>query len=170
LTPHLVVYLNCPSASLLTPRLKRRGVSIETEIEYRVGPYFVLAVNVKKVDWKRLVKGAHKDVSETKSRWQGERKEDEGRWERPRGVVLSFFQLCYDLSKLTKFEVMAQVLAWCYYLHWSLYTPVCFLLYHTILGELFRNYFLATVSDGKVSLLYIVCLFVYSQPIVFCGT
>lgn len=27
-------------------RLKRRGVFIESEIEYRVGPYFVLAMNV----------------------------------------------------------------------------------------------------------------------------
>jgi len=136
---------------LLTPRLKRRGVSIETEIEYRVGPYFVLAVNVKEIDWVRIVKSAHKDVADAKSKWQQEQeegKEDEEKLERP-GVVLSFLQHCYGLSKLTRLEVMAQVLAWCYYLHWSLYTPLCFLLYHSILGELFRNYFLATVSDGK---------------------
>lgn len=146
---------------LLTPRLKRRGVSIETEIEYRVGPYFVLGVNVQKVDWKRLVRAAHRDVAETNSTWRRERLEEDGEnRERPRGVVMSFFQICYDLSKLTKFEVLAQVLAWCYYLHWTFYTPFFFVLYHTIMGELFRNYFLATVSDGK-TFGFVVFLFTF---------
>lgn len=141
------------SFRLLTPRLKRRGVTIETEIEYRVGPYFVLAVNVKKVDWRRLVKAANRDVEASKSRWKLEQEgknDDEKADVGPKGVIMSFLFLCYRLSQLTKFEVMAQFLAWCYYFHWALYTPICFLLYHSFLGELFRRYFLATVSDGKL--------------------
>jgi hypothetical protein len=137
----------------LTPRLKRRGVIIDTEIEYRVGPYFVLAVNVKKVDWRRLVKAAHRDVEEAKSRWkfeQEEKNDDEKADAKPQGVIVSFLCLCYRLTQLTKLEVMAQFLAWCYYFHCGLYTPFCFLLYHSFLGEVFRRYFLATVSDGKI--------------------
>jgi hypothetical protein len=139
--------------SLLTPRLKRRGVTIETEIEYRVGPYFVLAVNVKKVDWRRLVRAAHRDVEEAKSRWkleQEEKNDDEKTDVKRKGVIMSFLFLCYRLTQMTKFEVMAQFLAWCYNIHWGLYTPICFLLYCSFLGELFRRYFLATVSDGEI--------------------
>lgn len=131
--------------------MKRRGVSIETDIEYRVGPYFVLAVNVTKVDWRRLVKSAHRDVAEATRRWRKELEERDEEYadELPQGVIMSFLVLCYGLTKLTKFEVMAQLLAWCHYLHWVVYVPICHLLYHTVLGELFRRYFLATITDGK---------------------
>jgi hypothetical protein len=140
------------SPSLLTPRLKRRGVFIETEIEYRVGPYFVLAVNIKKVDWRRVVKAAYRDVTEAKSRWrreQQEKNDEENIEQKPRGVIMSFIVLCYALTKMTEFEVIAQFLAWCYYFHWAIFIPICFLLYHSFLGELFRRYFLASVTDGK---------------------
>lgn len=148
LTPNLLFMV-----SLLTPRLKRRGVTIETEIEYRVGPYFVLAVNVKKVDWRRVVRAAYRDVTEAKSRWrleQQEKNDEEKSQEKPRGVVMSFLVLCYALTKLTKFEVTAQFLAWCYHLHWTIFMPCCFFLYHSFMGELFRRYFLASVTDGKI--------------------
>ena len=143
------------SISLLTPRLKRRGVLIETEIEYRVGPYFVLAVNIKKVDWRRVVKAAYRDVTEAKSRWrreQQEKNEEENIEQKPRGVIMSFIVLCYALTKMTEIEVIAQFLAWCYYFHWAFFTPICFLLYHSFLGQLFRRYFLASVTDGKLAL------------------
>ena len=136
---------------LLTPRLKRRGVTIETEIEYRIGPYFVLAVNVKKVEWRRLVKAAFRDVSEAKNRWILEQEERNDEENKPVAAKphRSFLVSMYGLTKMTKFEAMAQFLAWCYHFHWAFYTPICFLLYHSFLGELFRRYFLATVSDGK---------------------
>lgn len=163
IVPHVVFH----ASRLLKPKLKKRGVTIETEIEYRVGPYFVLAVNVINVDWKRLVKTAHRDVATAKLKWkraQEERDDDklDATSEKDKNTVMPFLalcftlakrmpfiSLCYTLTKLTKFEVVAQFLAWCYLLPWFIYTPLCMVLYHSVLGSLFRRYFLATVSDGK---------------------
>ncbi len=54
--------------------MRRRGVTIETEIEYRNGPYFVLAVNVKTIDWLKLIKFTSKEVAERKYRWKEQQK------------------------------------------------------------------------------------------------
>jgi hypothetical protein len=147
----IAVQLSNDLYMLLKPRLKRRGIEIETEIEYRVGAFFVLGVNVKTVNWRRLVKTANRDVAERKSRWSKENEADEeGKETNQMGVVLSFVLLCYRLTRMTKYEVLAQYLAWCYYFHWIIYTPICFILYHTFLGGTFRDYFLTSVADGKL--------------------
>jgi hypothetical protein len=146
---------------LLTPRLKRRGVTIETEIEYRVGPYFVLAVNIETIDWGRLVKMTCRDVADRKSKWTDKQISDDSQEPMGRtGVLVSFVTLCYHLSRLTKYEVLAQVLAWLYYFHWVISTPICFVLYHCFLGSTFRTYFLSSVADGKIVLqlnVYPIC-------------
>ena len=135
---------------LLTPRLKKRGVFIETEIEYRVGPYFVLAVNIKSIDWTKLVKMTHRDVAERKSRWVDKNNSDDVKQPSGQaGVIVSFATLCYHLSRMTKYEVLAQFLAWLHYCHWIISTPICFLLYHLAIGSTFRTYFLSSVADGK---------------------
>ena len=62
--------------------MKRRGITIETEIEYRVGPYFVLAVNIRSVDWGKLIKATQKDVVMRESRWAAQKRQkaiEEGR-------------------------------------------------------------------------------------------
>jgi hypothetical protein len=131
----------------LTPRLKKRGVTIEAEIEYRVGPYFVLAVNVSSVDWRRLVKMTYRDVETRNSKWRNERDEEAEGESRPSGVIVNFVKFGIRLSKLTKFDVLAQTLAWFYYLHWIIYTPICWILYHFLLAKTFREYFLSSVTD-----------------------
>ena len=40
---------------LMGPSLLSRGVKIQTDIEYREGAYFVLAVNIRSIDWKLLL-------------------------------------------------------------------------------------------------------------------
>jgi hypothetical protein len=136
--------------SLLTPRLKRRGVIIETEIEYRVGPYFVLAVNIQNVHWRRLIKTANRDVHERRSRWKQEIEADEkeNNSTRASSKVCDLMPTCFRLVRLTRIEVLAELLAWMYNLHWVLYTPVCFMLYH-LFPKTFRTYFLSSVADGK---------------------
>lgn len=132
---------------LIAPRLKRRGVFIETEIEYRVGAYFVLACNVLRVDWRRLVKMTNRDVSERRAKWQKEsmaEDEKEGH-KRAYGPLMSFLRLL----RMTKVELLAQFLALLYqYTHWIIYTPICSCLYHLFIGDLFRTYFLTSVTDG----------------------
>jgi hypothetical protein len=135
--------------SLLTPRLKRRGVIIETEIEYRVGPYFVLAVNIQNVHWRRLVKTANRDVAERRLRWKQETETDEKENDPSRAsVACDLMPTCFRLVRLTRIDILAQLLAWMYNLHWVLYTPVCVMLYH-LFPKTFRTYFLSSVADGK---------------------
>lgn len=132
---------------LLTPRLKRRGVFIETEIEYRVGPYFVLAVNVLRVDWRRLLKMTNRDVAERSAKWKRVAESEDAK----EGVTRRYgpFASFIRLTKMTRMEILAQFLAWMYFTHWAVYTPVCWLLYRFLIGETFRKYFLTSVTDGK---------------------
>lgn len=134
---------------LLTPRLKKRGVVIETEIEYRVGPYFVLAVNISGVDWRRLVKTTNRDVAMRNKKWHEENNKDEESESdsKSSGVIVSFIKFGIQLSKMTKYECLAQTLAWFYYLHWIIYTPICWALYSFIMPTTFREYFLSSVTD-----------------------
>lgn len=140
----IAVQLSNDLYRLLSPRLKRRGVDIETEIEYRVGPYFVLAVNVRRVHWRRLVRVASRDAAESRNL---EIQRDSGI--KGSSVILSFVQSCLRLTKLTRFEALAQFLAWMYLFHWMIYTPICFFLY-VLFPKTFRTYFLQGVADGKM--------------------
>lgn len=147
----------------MAPKLKRRGVDIETEIEYRVGPYFVLAVNVRRVEWGRLVRVARRDVDERKKKWtqdnNTENSENSGESDsniatgvaRVTGVIVSYVNLCLRLTKLTRIEVVAEFLAFMYLFHWVLYTPTCFFLY-LLFPKTFRTYFLTSVADGTMIL------------------
>ena len=127
---------------------------IETEIEYRVSAYFVLGVNVRRIDWGKLVRSTNREVAERKERWRKEKiahnqgsESKEG--EQKVGVVRSFCNHIYGLMRLTSNEVLAQVLAWLYLTHWAIYTPICWFLYTFVIGAAFRNYFLSAVADGK---------------------
>ncbi|KAL3906036.1 MAG: hypothetical protein SGARI_004182, partial [Bacillariaceae sp.] len=141
----IAVQLSNDLYRLLTPRLKRRGIFIETEIEYRVGAYFVLAVNVLRVDWRRLVKMTNRDVRERRAKWIKEAEADDAK----EGVKRFYGPLSslIRLSRMTSIEILGQFIAVLYYFHWSIYTPICLFLYHFGLGEMFRKYFLSSVTD-----------------------
>lgn len=127
--------------------MKRRGVFIESEIEYRVGAYFVLAVNVVRVDWRRLVKISYRDVAERRAKWLKIAESDDAK----EGVTRRYGPIAtlMRLSRMTSMEVLAGFLALLYYTHWIVYTPVCWFLYRYLIGETFRKYFLSSVTDGK---------------------
>ena len=127
-------------------RLKRRGVFIESEIEYRVGPYFVLAVNILSVDWTRLLKITYRDVLDRRLKWIKTAESDD-----TKGVTRRYGPLAsiMRLSKMTSMEVLANFLAVLYHTNWVIYTPICWFLYRFLIGEIFRKYFLSSVTDGK---------------------
>eukprot|EP00536_Pseudo-nitzschia_multiseries_P009157 jgi/Psemu1/325521/estExt_fgenesh1_pg.C_2500014 len=141
----IAVQLSNDLYRLLTPRLKRRGVFIESEIEYRVGPYFVLAVNVLAVDWRRLVKRTYEDVTERRAKWMKSVESDDAK----EGVTRRYGPLAslIRLSKMTSMEILAGFLATLYYTPWVIYTPICWFLYRFMIGETFRKYFLSSVTD-----------------------
>jgi hypothetical protein len=135
----------------MAPQLKRRGVIIETELEYRVGPFFVLAVNIISIDWTKLIQYSHRLVNKKKDDWIAHRKDD-GKLPAETSTLTSILQTLFRLSQLTRFECLAQLLAWMYYLHWAIYTPICWFLFKYCINSTMHKYILATVTDGKPSL------------------
>jgi hypothetical protein len=135
---------------LLTPRLKRRGVTIETEIEYRVGPYFVLAINIQSIEWRRLIKATHRDVMLRKARWEQERQVDElEKKEEPAkvGLFKSIVDYINRLRNITLFDFFAQMFATLYHLHWTIYLPICWMSYYSVLGSSLRQFIISSVTD-----------------------
>jgi hypothetical protein len=157
----IAVQLSNDLYRLLTPKLKRRGVTIETEIEYRVGPYFVLAVNIKTIDWWKLLKATHKESVQRQIRWEKERrqskdeknnhiKSDQDK-EKKVSTKVSFFRnnLDYfqDSFNLSVFDVIERTFALLYYFHWTIYLPICWIAYYVFLGPSIRQFILTTVAD-----------------------
>jgi hypothetical protein len=154
----------------MAPQLKRRGVAIETEIEYRVGPYFVLAVNIISIDWTKLIKYSHRLVTKQKKEWiadQGRREElrEEHLTEERKhkhstqpSAFMSVVNLPFRLYQLTRFEILAQFLSWMYYVHWTIAIPVCWILFQFFIQSTMNKYILTTVADGELIVtLYINC-------------
>lgn len=135
---------------LLTPRLKRRGVTIGTEIEYRVGGYFVLAVNINTIDWARLVRTSNRDLRSRKAKWKRDgRHEDEeeersGRWH----VVVVLAAFFRRLLSLSRYDVVDQVLSFLYRFHWIIYLPLCKLAYRSPgIGSAIREFIISSAID-----------------------
>lgn len=145
----------------MAPQLKRRGVIIETEIEYRVGPYFVLAVNVKSIEWSKLIKYSNRLVTKRYHQWveqQARRDElreelatEEGQPTKNQlvGGVRGMYRSFRSLFLMTKIECLAQFLAWMYYVHWTISTPLCMILYKFFSRSTVTKYILTSVADGK---------------------
>ena len=131
----------------MTPRLKRRGVSIATEIEYRVGPYFVLAVNINAIDWRKLIRATHRDVVLRKARWEKERQQQQQKDRDCRSYWRRRLDYCRSLYELTTFDAITQGFAFMYHFHWIVYLPVCWVAYNTFLGTKIRHFILSSVTD-----------------------
>jgi predicted GTPase len=129
---------------LLTPRLKRKGVTIETEIEYRVGPYFVLAVNIDTIDWRKLIRATHRDVALRSERWKKEHEDDK---ETTSSALRKKLEYVQGLVHTSLFDAIAYTLSFLYHFHWIVYLPVCWVAYNTILGTSIRSFILASVAD-----------------------
>jgi hypothetical protein len=150
----IAVQLSNDLYRLLIPRLKRRGVTIETEIEYRVGPYFVLAVNIKSIDWRKLIKTTYRDVLKRQARWQDEldTKAAQDNVVVPKATLrqklLAFPTRLYNISI---FDAIAYTMAFLYcYMPWVISLPVCWVAYSCVwgLGSEIRQFILVSVADG----------------------
>jgi hypothetical protein len=152
----------CLFISLMSPQLKRHGVTIETEIGYRVGPFFVLAVNIKSIDWTKLIKYSHRLIAKQKREWRA----DQGRREELRedleieerkqkhsqqqpSTLKSIILLPFRLSQLTRIEILAQFMSWMYYVHWIISVPICWTLFRFVCNSAMHKYVLSTVTDGE---------------------
>ena len=93
------------------------------------------------------MKMTYKDVVDRRAKWIKIAESDHGK----EGVTRRYGPLAslMRLSKMTSMEVLAGVLAALYHTHWVIYTPICWFLYRFLIGEVFRQYFLSSVTDGK---------------------
>lgn len=142
----------------MAPQLKRRGVKIETEIEYRVGPFFVLAVNILSIDFTKLCKYSHRLVAKRKKEWaedqerrdelQKDLAQEDAAKEASTSAHHRLFGWIRRVSNLTRLEFIAQFLAWMHYLHWIIHIPLCWIVYYFFCRTSMRKYILSTVADG----------------------
>jgi len=95
------------------------------------------------------MKATHRDLAVRKARWDKERKHDDDadQEEEKKGLLRRWKEYLFRLFSLTQHDVLAQILAWLYYLNWSISLPICWLSYHTFLGSTIRHFILSSVTD-----------------------
>lgn len=130
-------------------------------------PDFVLAVNIRYIDWGKLIKATHKDVAARNSRWTAmqnrkakeSEKANKGEPATEQSEFQKKFQLLCHFTRMTKFDMIAQVLAWLYYCHWIIYFPVCSFYYYTFFGSTIRSFIISSVTDGTLILSF--CIWIH---------
>mmetsp|Transcript_16627 Transcript_16627/g.33676 ORF Transcript_16627/g.33676 Transcript_16627/m.33676 type:complete len:1100 (+) Transcript_16627:209-3508(+) len=160
-TPRKVaVQLSNDLFRLMGPQLELRGVSIHTEIEYRVGPYFVLAVNVLDIDWMVFMEHTHDMV--LKQRRQrakderirkannavsgSERNDDAAKKKKEKSVKQRIFQIRQIFPSWN--EIVAQLLAFMHRLHFLVALPLLHISYFfPPIKYLVNKFILAVVTD-----------------------
>jgi hypothetical protein len=142
------------------PQLQLRGVAIQTEIEYRSGQYFVLAVNVLHIDWILLFDHTAKQLARGKRRWQREQRLREQRSpsviaasaaskETPKKRRRSFkgLLIATRMRFPSRNEVVAQFLALMDRFHFIISLPLVNILYYTFCKYMVDKYILTVVTD-----------------------
>jgi len=162
-TPRKVaVQLSNDLYRLIGPRLEQRGVSIQTDIEYRTGPFFVIAVEVKNIDWILLMEHTARQWARRKREWVRDQRvresvaasklrleNDEGaenktKKKRSLPEILIAIRRRYFPSRN---EVIAYMLASFYHLHFFISLPILQVLYALGLKYPVDKYILRVVSD-----------------------
>jgi len=161
-TPRKVaVQLSNDLYRLIGPRLEQRGVSIQTDIEYRTGPFFVIAVEVNNIDWILLMEHTANQWARQKREWIRDQrvrqsvaasekhlgnKDTEKKTKKKRSVpeILIAIRRRYFPSRN---EVIAYLLASFYQLHYFISLPILQVLYALGLKYSVDKYILRVVSD-----------------------
>ena len=149
---------------LLGPTLKSRGVTIQTEIEYRQGAYFVLAVNIENIDWRLFMRHTNQEVRDRRRRWResqarrndtlskslinrdgGNAKIEADYPEKNFGWrVLRVMHRFYLPSF---YDCIGMCLAGLHYVHWIISVPICIVCYYLFLGQVMKRYILTSTTD-----------------------
>jgi hypothetical protein len=153
----IAVQLSNDLYRLIVPRLKRRGIAIETEIEYRVGAYFVLAANVKHVEWVKFLMYSRKDKELRQKKWQEEQVRRDKLREGTTGEGVNddeklskFTQIKHSVHRIwqmTTFEVIANSLALSSYLPYVISVPFWWLMYHLFFKATMNIFIMSTAAD-----------------------
>jgi hypothetical protein len=159
LTPYIpITYILC---SLIGPRLEQRGVSIQADIEYRTGPFFVIACEVNNIDWILLMEHTANQWTKQKREWIRDQRvrervaasekheeniNDAGKKTKKKRSVP---ELLIGIRRRfpSRNEVIAYLLASFYQLHFFVSLPILQLLYALGLKYAVDKYILRVVSD-----------------------
>jgi hypothetical protein len=131
---------------LLVPELKRRGVRIETDIEYRAGAFFVLAINILSIDWIRFIEYTHDDIISRQNRMNLVRAgaaatEDKAKRRRD--------QLQFWKRIPSPLDACGYVIGLLYYVHWAASIPFCYFWYYLFLRRYIDLFICQSVVDGE---------------------
>jgi len=139
---------------LLGPTLKARGVTIQTELEYRAGAYFVLAVNIERIDWRLFLRHTNQEVRERRRRWKeslarrndgGDQRSEDDQREKDLGWRVLYFMHRFYLPSFD--DCIGMWLAGLYYIHWIVSVPICVVSHYLFLGQVMRRYILTSTSE-----------------------
>lgn len=157
-TPRRVaVQLSNDLYRLMGPQLELRGVTIQTEIEYRVGQFFVLAVNVLQIDWILLMDYTTKQMARRRRRWirdQGEKQSsalavgnsDEKSGESKKRTLKELLVAAQHWFP-SRNEVVMQVLTFMNRFHFIISLPLLHVFYKLFFKYAVNKYILAVVTD-----------------------
>eukprot|EP00804_Cyclotella_cryptica_P021637 CCRYP_020652-RB/>CCRYP_020652-RB protein AED:0.16 eAED:0.16 QI:30/1/1/1/1/0.66/3/1861/1013 len=160
-TPRKVaVQLSNDLFRLMGPQLQQRGVTIQTDIEYRSGQYFVLAVNVLHIDWILLMDYTAKQLTRRRRRWIKEQGMKEhkslslvatsapikGASKKKRRTVRELL-LAARMRFPSRNEVVAQFLAFMNRFHFVVSLPLLNILYYLFFKYAVDKFILANVTD-----------------------
>ena len=163
----------------MPPQLEQRGVTIQTEIEYRVGQYFVLAVNVLQIDWILLMDHTQKMLARRRTKWIRDQrmrlekdslveKVGKDRWKnkygrdgggggkkKTRNKKKSFHEFLVAIRRRfpSRNEVVAHFLTLMNRLHFIIAIPLLHLCYSLFFKYAVDKYILTVVTDGMFDFL-----------------
>ena len=178
-TPRKVaIQLSNDLLRLMAPQLELRGVTIHTEIEYRAGPYFVLAVNVLEIDWILLMDHTRKMLVRQRRKWtrdQRIRKErssthvrsgaDGSKKKKKKKLEHYLVSIRYHFP--SRNEIVGQILAFMNRLHFIFAIPLLHIFYSIPFVSYAVNKFILTVvTDGMCGRCDFVLIFSYLTIII----
>jgi VAD1 Analog of StAR-related lipid transfer domain len=129
---------------------------IETEIEYRVGPYFVLAVNIQSIDWRKLVRATYRDAAQRQAQNVVPGAESSvsvppARATTPAKIPERRERLLWrhvqSLWNLSLFDMIERTMVVLHNVHYLVYLPLCWLAYYCLCGSAIRQFILSSVAD-----------------------
>lgn len=97
----------------------------------------------------RLIEATHKDVELRKAKWKKERKDhnDEDQPIGQESLLIRCRNYCSRFRDMSLNDWIEQSFHLFYFVHWTIYLPLCYIAYYAFLGHSIRNFVISSVTD-----------------------
>ena len=141
--------------SLFPVQLKQIGVSVEADIEFRKGSFFILSVNILSINWIILMRHCYQGLhSRTTLKKSGV---DAAKIRQSRVTLSRTFTVmdtssaktfcqCF-IQKMFTIELLEHLLSMLYILHWTISLPFCTIFYYFAKNLVNRFILIAATDD-----------------------